>query len=503
MKNHSFIVACVVSLIAGSLTVLGFAPFYWAGLPFLTLALLCWLVFQPNTPRRAAWLAFWFGMGLYCVGIHWLYFSLHDIGGMPAWMTVPVLLVLGAFLALFPAAAALLAAHPRFYRGRALVFPAAWALLEWVRCWIFTGFPWLAVGYSQIPNSPLAGFAPVLGVYGVSFLLMLAASLLAIALIRTKQDRKKPWRPVLITLPTLLLGGFALQQIQWTHATGKPISVALLQGNISQEMKWDANLAMQHLQTYLDLSAQSSAQLTILPESAVPFLSDDIPPGVFEPLKLQAIANDGNFLLGIIEHEPTPTGSRYYNSAISIGVNPTQLYRKSHLVPFGEFIPLKSLLGWIYRDWLNMPLSDMSPGGFQQTPMQLGEQKVAVNICYEDVFGEEIIKQLPQATVLVNMTNDAWFGNSIAPYQHLQIAQTRALETGRMMLRATNTGATAIIDKNGQLVATLPHFSRGILNGQAQGYSGTTPYVRWGNWAIVILMLSLLAWALLKTRKTQ
>jgi apolipoprotein N-acyltransferase len=182
------------------------------------------------------------------------------------------------------------------------------------------------------------------------------------------------------------------------------------------------------------------------------------------------------------------------------GDNSVLFYHKFHLVPFGEFIPLKNLIGWIYRDWLNMPLSDLSRGARHQTPMPLANQKIAVNICYEDVFGEEIIRQLPQATVLVNASNDAWYGRSNAAEQHLQFSQMRALETGRMVLRATNTGASAIINRDGMILAALPQFETAILNGSAQGYTGSTPFVRWGNWAIISLLFItlILLWAVKK-----
>jgi len=195
-----------------------------------------------------------------------------------------------------------------------------------------------------------------------------------------------------------------------------------------------------------------------------------------------------------------PDYDRYYNSAISFGSAPTQYYSKNHLVPFGEFIPLKQLLGWIYRDYLHMPLSDLSRGGTQQQPMNLVGQKIAVNICYEDVFGNEIIHQLPAATLLVNISNDAWYGNSYAADQHMQFSQTRALETGRMMLRATNNGATAAIDQHGYILAHAQHFTKTVLNVSAQGYEGSTPYVRWGNWPFVIFCFSAIAFVIRRKR---
>jgi apolipoprotein N-acyltransferase len=205
---------------------------------------------------------------------------------------------------------------------------------------------------------------------------------------------------------------------------------------------------------------------------------------ILEPFIKLASNHQKSILVGTVEAEQ----GQYFNSMLGINEDNIQAYRKSHLVPFGEFIPLKSLIGWIYRDWLNMPLNDLSRGSKTQKPMHLLGQKIALNICYEDVFGEEIIRQLPEASILVNASNDAWYGHSIAAHQHLQFSQMRALETGRMMLRATNTGATAIISQRGEVLATLPHFTTAILNGSVQGYEGTTPYVRWGNWLIISLL---------------
>ena len=195
-------------------------------------------------------------------------------------------------------------------------------------------------------------------------------------------------------------------------------------------------------------------------------------------------------IVGMVEYDAN-TGE-YFNSALSFSELPSQSYAKNHLVPFGEFIPLKKIFGWIYRDWLNMPLSDLSRGGTQQQPMRLADQKIGVNICYEDVFGEEIIRQLPESTLLVNISNDAWYGKSYAAHQHMQFSQARALETGRYMLRATNDGATAAIDQHGYVFAHAPHFTKTTLDVTAQGYMGSTPYVRWGNWSFIVFCFSVL-----------
>jgi apolipoprotein N-acyltransferase len=288
------------------------------------------------------------------------------------------------------------------------------------------------------------------------------------------------------------LAGAALKLVDWTHKSGTPVKVALLQGNIPQDLKWAPEIAEQTVEQYVSMAEASDAKLIVMPETALPLLSSNLPEAVKDRLKQHALQNQGDILLGIVEDEQ----DSYFNSMLSIGSAATASYQKSHLVPFGEYIPLKQVFGWIYRDLLSMPLSDMARGSIHQQPMNIADQQVAINICYEDVFGEEIIRQLPQASLLVNVSNDAWYGESYAAEQHLQFSQARALETGRMMLRATNTGATAAIDPHGYVLAHLPHFEQATLNVMAQGYAGSTPYVQFGNWPFLVISTAglLLIW---------
>jgi len=443
-----------LALLLGVLTVFGFAPYGLFWLPWLTLASLLWMWQQAATPAQVFKLGLAFGLGLYGFGIYWIYISLHTFGGMPWWFAGFATLCLCAFMALFPALAGYLAKR----LGQVLwAAPFMWALSDWIRSWIFTGFPWLTLGYSQAPDSPLAGFLPVLGVYGVSTLVMLfAACLLALS---TTQQRLRPSG----ILAVLLIGGSVLTQVPWSQPVGQPVSVALLQGNISQTIKWSPEHAEQTLRQYFDMVQQAKAQLIVLPETALPVLLEQLAPVYLDALKQHALSQQGDLLVGVVESRQ----GEYFNSAISLGTSATQSYSKSHLVPFGEFIPLKSVFGWIYRDWLHMPLSDLSRGTSKR-PLLIAGQKVGVNICYEDVFGEEIAQQLPQAELLVNISNDAWYGQSFAADQHMQFSQVRAIETGRMVLRSTNTGATAIIDKNGQVIQHAPHDEAVILTGEAQ-----------------------------------
>ncbi len=472
----------IVIFLLGMLTVLGFAPFYLFPVPVFTLAVLLGFCYRSETSRHAAGWGFCFGMGLFSAGVTWIYVSLHDFGAMPVHTAVLALIVLCAYLSLFPAMSMWFLTRLRLRSPLlwALVAAAAWMLCEWLRGTLFTGFPWLTMGYSQAPYSPLIGFAPLIGAYGLSLLLLLSAA----SLFFWYEKGLRNWR---YGLPLMLiwLGGFGLQMIEWVKPDGEPVSVSLLQGNIAQDLKWRDDHLENTMQTYAQLILSSDSRLIVTPEISIPLFSDVMPKNYVSYLADHARKNNGDVLIGLAERT-TDDGDDYYNTMFSFGSAPEQRYRKHHLVPFGEFIPLKPIFGWVI-DVLKIPLSDFSRGGLDQQPMNIAGQRVAINICYEDVFGEEIILQLPQATLLVNVSNDAWFGRSIGPQQHLQISQMRAIETGRYMLRATNTGVTAIIDERGRVLQTIEIFTTAALHGWAQGFSGATPYVRIGNSLVLAL----------------
>lgn len=489
----------VTAFALGGLAALAFAPVGWHLLMILSLAGLLALL-EGKTPRQGFWLGLLFGLGLFGVGVSWIYISLTLYGGMSFWLGGLATLLFCLLLALFPALAGWLTrkiSRPG-WQNWLLIFPAAWTAFEWVRNWLFTGFPWLSAGYAQVPEGALAGYAPLLGVYGVSWLTALSAG----ALVWLLKDAWLPgkWLAPFALLVGVLGVGESLKQVGWTQPVDAPVSVALVQGNIAQDMKWRPEKAAHTLAQYADQIAETEAQfetgagLVVLPETALPMFFHDLPPAYLAQLGAWAKARGVDVLFGV------PTGEldgRYYNSVASLGVSPTQFYHKQHLVAFGEFVPPG--FGWIVKV-LHIPLSNFARGEKRQPPLNVAGQKVAVNICYEDVFGEEIIRALPAATLLVNVTNDAWFGDSLAGWQHAQMSQMRALETGRFMLRATNTGVTAIIDQKGRVISSLPEFTQGILRGQAQAYSGITPYVRWGNWPVIVLMLVILGWFALRPK---
>jgi len=503
----------VVAFVLGAVTVAGYAPFDLYLQPVITVAGLCYLWHGARTPRAAGAIGYAFGLGWFLFGVSWIYVSMHDFGAMPAALAAVATLLFCAFLALFPAAAGYACgrwvAAPAARYG--LLVPAVWTLTEWTRSWIFTGFPWLALGYSQVPDSPLAGYAPVLGIHGVTLATAASAGLLASwwlgSVDKAEGERRKAegklraqalfrviLHPSSLILLALWAGGWGLRHVEWTRPVGAPVTVTLLQGNIPQDLKWREDRVEATLKTYSALAWMSSSRLIILPETALPLFLGDVPKDYLSVLAEHARRNGGDILIGVPERQPN---GEYFNSVVSFGTAATQTYRKSHLVPFGEFIPLRPVLEWIVVGIFRIPLQDFSRGSEDQRPLEVAGQRVAINICYEDAFGEEIIRQLPEATLLVNVSNVAWFGRSIAPSQHLQISQARALETGRYMLRATNTGVTAVIGPDGQVLDGAPEFKTAAVTHAVQGYEGATPYVRMGNSAALAfcaLLLAAYAW---------
>ncbi|MBU1215724.1 MAG: apolipoprotein N-acyltransferase [Gammaproteobacteria bacterium] len=475
------------TLLAGALAVFGFAPFGMFPLSVVALVVLFRVWHRCESAAQAARAGFTFGMGLFSFGVGWVYVALHDYGYMHPLLAITATLLFAALISspLALAGYALMRFRTSERVRLLLLMPALWVLAEWLRGLMFTGFPWLAFGYAQVPDSPLLGYAPVLGVYGVSLAVSVSAGLLLfVSQVRWSAAGKS----ALGGLGALWLLGAALQQVAWTQPNGDPLKVSLLQGNIQQDEKFSQEKLVATLETYRRLAQGSDARLIVLPETAFPLLRHNVPPYYQQILRDHVRQNGGDILIGAFEKE----GGSYFNSVYSLGSAESQHYRKDHLVPFGEFIPLRGVLGWFINEVLQIPMGDLSSGGDMQAPLAVAGQQVAVNICYEDVFGEEIIRALPQATLLVNVTNDAWYGESNAAVQHNQMSQMRARETGRMMLRATNTGVTSVIGTDGQVLAQLLQHEEGVLTAQVQGYTGSTPYVRWGNVAVLILLASML-----------
>ena len=490
---------------AGVATVFGFAPFGVAPLPVLTLAVL-FALWQGAAPRTAAAQGFAFGFGLFGAGASWVYVALETFGGMPTAIALLGTAGFVAYLALWPALAGYVAARvaPSSSVARALAAAGAWTLAEWLRGYVFTGFPWLAVGYAQLPGSALAGYAPLGGVFVVSFAVALAAAMVALAFDAVAEGSRRCVVIAAAASLALVVGGSLSNRVEWTAPEGKPLAVSLVQGNVPQALKFDPQFREKTFAIYAELVEASRGRLIVLPESAYPMFSDEVPDAVILHLIRTAAARRGDILLGLFTAEAPAPGTldpRYFNTVIALGESDLQVYRKRHLVPFGETIPGKAVFGWIIRNVLAIPLADQAAGAAQQPPFVVAGARVAVNICYEDAFGGELIDGARAAGFLVNVTNDAWYGHSIAAFQHNQIAAMRALELGRPMLRATNTGVTSAIAHTGRVVAELPWFTRGVLEVTMDGRTGATPYQRFGDAPVLALAAALVVAAAWSARR--
>ena len=479
---------------AGVATVLGFAPFGFAHLPVVTLAVLFAQWNAAASRRDAAGLGFAFGLGLFGAGASWVYIALETFGGMPTAIALFATAGFVAYLALWPAIAGYVAVRFTASHSITRVIAAAslWTLCEWLRGWLFTGMPWLSVGYAELPGSMLARYAPIGGVYLVSFAVAVTAAMIALIVDGLAHGQCRRIAAFLAVCGALYAGGAALARMEWTRPDGAPVAVSLIQGNILQDVKFDPEFRERTFEIYAGLVEQSRGKLIVLPESAYPMFSDEVPDSVLLQLARTASKRGGDALLGLFTAEAPLPGTdepRYFNTVVTLGSGELQLYRKRHLVPFGETIPGKPVLGWFIRSVLAIPIADQTPGDPEQAPFAVAGTRVAVNICYEDAFGRELIDGAQAARILVNVTNDAWYGHSIAAWQHNQMAAMRALELGRPLLRATNTGITSAIGHNGRIVAELPWFTRGVLDVDVQGRTGATPYQRIADWPALALAL--------------
>ncbi|UOD31306.1 apolipoprotein N-acyltransferase [Massilia violaceinigra] len=470
--------------LAGASSVLAFAPVGWWPLQILALAFLFYQVGMDTSVRRSSLIGWAFGFGWSVAGMHWLYITMNRFGNIPGPMAVAAVCLLGAYMGLFGAFAS---GVSTWLRRRwslpvasflLLVLPFMWGLSDWMRGWILTGFPWVATGYAH-NASPLGGYAAIVGVYGIGVIAAVCASCIVMLTQRAR------W-PGLGLLGAILGIGYGLSFVAWTTPQGMPISVRLLQGNVAQQKKFDPDHVLRALEMYRGMITAQPADLIALPETAIASLPQYLPPDYLPSIQTYAAASGSHVLSGI----PMSDGPGSYANSV-IGFSPSgQAYRydKHHLVPFGEFVPAG--FRW-FVDMMRIPLGDMSRGAEVQPAFAVKDQLVLPNVCYEDVFGEEIAMQLrtmPRpATMLLNVSNLAWFGESVAIPQHVQMSQMRSLETGRPMLRATNTGATVVIDGRGKIVNALPMYTHGSLAARVQGMGGMTPFIRMGNYLFLAL----------------
>ena len=475
----------------------------WLQIPLLSL--LWWQLSLRETTRTLPHFVggFLFGLAYFVVGLWWIFISLHDIGGMNPALSAAAVVLLSAYMALFFGLANVLAhklARPGSWLNP-LIVAAAWVLMEYLRGQLFTGFPWLGFAEVQV-NGPFAAIAPLFGGLGSTFLVVWASMQLS----TWRQSLPRAVIPVGLVIGIML----ALQPIRFTQVFESPIRIRLIQGNFEQSLKWNPSAIAQQIRFYSDAIEKQAADLIVIPETAFPWPEKDLPNDTLETLNAFAQSSQSNILLGLIGVVPNPTGPlRYSNRAL--GLSPSDstpyYYDKSHLVPFGEFIPPG--FQW-FVDAFKVPMSDFARGGLSQPPFQIeraGKSNLgaAITICYEDIFGNELASRIRHSetpvNVLVNMTNLAWFGQSQAPSQQLRLSQMRSIETGLPSIRSTNTGITAVIGPDGRVLQELPQFTQADLSTTVQGYAGKTPFVIWGNWPILSLSSLILLLAFIQRQR--
>jgi apolipoprotein N-acyltransferase len=490
----------LLALVAGAALTASFAPLNFWPLAVLCPAVLMWL-WQDAPAREAARLGFCFNAATFAAGTYWLYISIHGFGLAPIWLAFVLMLGLVAIMGLYHAALGYAAARwlPRTGIARWLIaLPASWLLIEWWRGWFLSGFSWLSLGYSQT-DTWLAGFAPLVGVYGISALLLVSAGALATLALGTRRARLI----AVIVLIVPWLAGAGLRQVSWTHVSGAPVSVAVIQGAIPQDQKWLDTNKDTTLKLYQALTEKAlGVRLIVWPESAPADVANDIVP-YLNHLYTEARAHHSALVMGVLRAESVPAGkggadseeeTRYFNSVLALD-DTVSWYDKHHLVPFVEFFPVPHFV----RSWLRfmrLPYSAFTPGAAEQPPLPAAHLQLGTTICYEDAYGSSMLAVLRHADALVNVTNDAWFGHSTARHLHFQIARMRALEAGRYLVRAANDGISAVVGPHGEVVARAREFQPLALISQIVPLKGLTPYAVVGNWLIVSLAAMALAYGL-------
>ncbi|MBI1731635.1 MAG: apolipoprotein N-acyltransferase [Gammaproteobacteria bacterium] len=464
---------------AGGACALAFAPYELHPLAPLALLVL-FRLWKAATRVQAFRLGYLFGIGLFGTGVSWLHISINLFGGLGLLASAGVTFILIAYLALFPALAGYAARFdpaPAPVLITVLVWPAIWVLTEWARAWLLTGFPWLLLGYSQT-DSPLGSLAPLVGVLGISWATAVTAGLLLMFIHSAHRERTRCGAALLV----LFAGSWLVGSAQWAGSAGTVRSVALIQGAVPLTVRWRPELLARSVDRYVGLTGPHwKKNIIVWPETAIPAFSHQVPE-LLRHLTAEAIRHGSDLYAGFPSLEPD--SGRYFNGLLLLGAEP-QAYNKRHLVPFGEFTPLAPLFRG-FAELLDIPLSNFSPGQQAQPLLRGNHGPSGVSICYEDAFGDEVIEALPAAEFLINVSNDGWFGDSAAPHQHLQMARMRARETGRYMLRATNSGVSAIIAPDGSVVARGPQFEPHVLTGTITLFTGLTPYARFGNWPVIL-----------------
>jgi apolipoprotein N-acyltransferase len=479
---------------AGILLPLSFAPFDYAYLIFTALIFL-FASWQNISAKRAALRGYLFGLGAFGLGVSWVYVSIHDYGGGNVFAATLLTSLFVAFWSVFPALAGYLVVKlmPK-NKGliRIVLLPVIWILIEYLRGYIvLNGFPWLQIAYSQL-ETPLSGYLPLAGVYGTGFIAALTAS----AVVESWRNKKQLL--VLMAALAVLWGtGGLLRTVKWTHEIGDPIRFSLIQGNMTQDQKWRPENKLNTLLKYKTMTEEHwDSNVIIWPETAIPAYLDQVKENFLLPLAQDAKQHNTDLIISVPVHESAQNEN--FNAVITMGKE-ENIYRKTHLLPFGEYLPLQPLSGFVLS-MINIRLGNFTAGSTVQPLLKAGGYPFITSICYEDAFGDVNIRGVADAAYLVNVTNDAWFGNSIEPHQHMQIARMRAMETGRYLLRATNTGMTAIVSPDGKIVRQAPLFTTTVLTESITPMGGITPFVRFGDKPVIGVMVILLLCAMLYDR---
>lgn len=487
LKN---IIPLVVLTIAGALSVFAFAPFNRGIFVIISFFALLWYGREFSLKRNLIG-GIVFGISYFLAQLYWMFYSLYSVIGIGFLNSAGGMLGFVFFLSLYFVLALFLFKYlatnsPEF--NYLILFPSCWVLTEWLRGWVFTGFSWSDIAYTQVHNFLMQGFFPLIGSYGVSWLTMSVIGFLFIVILNhkilttNKPQITKSNRIAIVYFIVLAISGYYLNGKIYTEAYGKPTKVALIQGNINGGDKWDTNSFLTHLDMYASMISRSKADIIILPETAIPMFEKFLPAHYVEDIVNLAKLNHAELVVGL-PREINSNGD-YVNSATVFTQDNHPYYAKSHLVPFGEYIPLKDLWGRFYI-FAGIPMVGFSAGNENQAPLVLANQKVAFNICYENGFGSELIKNASEATLMANLSDMVWYGQSIAEDQHLQLSQARALENQRYFIQDTNSGLTAIIDPWGKVITSLKPFQKNILVDYVQGRIGVTPYQKYGNYPII------------------
>jgi apolipoprotein N-acyltransferase len=473
----------LLALLAGACIPLSFSPFDWWPIGIAGVAMF-YFCLANTTAREAGRLGFWFGCGLFGVGASWIYVSIHDYGYAPPPLAGLITLLFVIFMALYNAVQCWAWRRYVSVRTPVLGFAATWVACELFRSWFLTGFPWLFLGYAHVTTA-LSGLAPLFGVFGLSFMVALCGALLADWLMQLRLQRPALLRHRnLMVLVALGAMAAASNGMEWTMPSqSPPLSVGIVQGNIEQDVKFRPDALEQSLDTYIALTAPLwHHDLVVWPETAIPMLYQNAD-NILQALDAQARRNDGTFITGIFYRD----GELAHNSMAAMGRG-SGVWHKQKLVPFGEYIPLRELMGNVMQ-LFDLPMSSLAPGPASQSLLTANGVSIAPFICYEVVYPEFVRAYGKEAAILLTISNDTWFGASFGPLQHLQMAAMRARELGRYMVRATNNGVSALINSRGEIIARTEQFRAETLEGEVAIFEGRTPYSRWGSWPVLGLVL--------------